>query len=97
MSEIEAELQALKYERIDLMNQNRRLNDENNKLRETSLKYFNLMQANSEVVQDNISITQEHQSIVSIREWLNIMKDEPKGLIELTEVYHSIRRMIGDE
>ena len=60
-------------------------------------KYDTLMKANSEVVQDNISITQEHESIKSIREYLSTMEGEPEGYIKLSEVYHSIRRMIGDE
>lgn len=32
-----------------------------------------------------------------IREWLEVMADEPEGYIEISEVYHAIRRMIGDE
>lgn len=32
-----------------------------------------------------------------IREWLDILSKEPDGYIKISEVYHSIRRMIGDE
>ena len=32
-----------------------------------------------------------------IREWLSIMENEPEGYIKISEVYHTIRRMIGDE
>ena len=39
----------------------------------------------------------EHESIAHIREWVDIMKDEPEEWIKLSEVYHSLRRMLGDE
>ena len=32
-----------------------------------------------------------------IREYLNVMKDEPDEYILLSKVYHDLRRMIGDE
>ena len=32
-----------------------------------------------------------------LRDWLEVMADEPEGYIKISEVYHSIRRMIGDE
>ena len=37
------------------------------------------------------------ESINHIREWLSIMENEPEGYIKISEVYHTIRRMIGDE
>ncbi len=37
------------------------------------------------------------ESIKAIREWVDIMRDEPEEWIKLSEVYHSLRRMLGDE
>ena len=39
----------------------------------------------------------EHEAISHIREWLEVMRTEPEGYIKLSEVYHSLRRMLGDE
>ena len=37
------------------------------------------------------------ETIKAIREWVDIMKDEPPEYIQLSEVYHRLRRMLGDE
>lgn len=37
------------------------------------------------------------ESIIQIREYLEVMKNEPEGYILMSKVYHSIRRMLGDE
>lgn len=42
-------------------------------------------------------ILSNQESIKTIREYLSTMKDEPEGYIKMSEVYHSIRRMINDE
>ena len=42
-------------------------------------------------------ILSNQESIKSIREYLNIMENEPEGYILISEVYHSIRRMLNDE
>ena len=39
----------------------------------------------------------DSEAIAHIREWVDIMKDEPEEWIKLSEVYHSLRRMLGDE
>jgi CRISPR/Cas system-associated endonuclease Cas3-HD len=38
-----------------------------------------------------------HNTIEAIREYLEIMSNEPEGYIKMSEVYHSIRRILGDE
>ena len=52
---------------------------------------FNKAEAFHEKVIDNT------ETIAAIREWVDIMKDEPEEWIKLSEVYHSLRRMLGDE
>ena len=42
-------------------------------------------------------ILKNQESIRAIREWIEVMSGEPEGWIRMTEVYHSIRRMTGDE
>ena len=42
-------------------------------------------------------ILNNQESVEHIREWVDIMKDEPEEWIKLSEVYHSLRRMLGDE
>ena len=42
-------------------------------------------------------ILQDNESLAHIREWVDIMKDEPEEWIKLSEVYHSLKRMLGDE
>ena len=37
------------------------------------------------------------ESIIQIREYLAVMENEPEGYIKISEVYHSIRRMLNDE
>ena len=45
-----------------------------------------------------IRIILKHQeSIRSIREYLAVMENEPEGYIKMSEVYHSIRKMLNDE
>ena len=43
------------------------------------------------------SIISNQESIKAIREYLDIMKDEPDAYIKLSKVYNDLRRMIGDE
>ena len=38
-----------------------------------------------------------YDSVLHLREYIEIMSDEPDCYIKASEVYHSIRRMIGDE
>ncbi len=33
----------------------------------------------------------------NLREYLNVMKDEPDEYILLSKVYHDLRRIVGDE
>lgn len=42
-------------------------------------------------------ITTEGEIIKHIREYVNLMKDEPDEYILLSKVYHDLRRMLGDE
>ena len=41
-------------------------------------------------------ILSNQESIKAIREYLDIMKDEPDAYIKLSKVYNDLRRMIGD-
>jgi len=49
------------------------------------------------VMNTKSTILKNQESIKSIREWLDTLKDEPDCYIKGSEVYHSIRRMINDE
>ncbi len=42
-------------------------------------------------------ILNNQESIEAIRDWISVMRDEPESLMKLSEVYHSLRRMLGDE
>ena len=64
---------------------------------EKAKKYDSLMAANHEVVKYNISMSSLQESIKSIREYLAVMSNEPEGYILISEVYHSIRKMLNDE
>ncbi len=37
------------------------------------------------------------EAIKNIREYLEVMANEPDGYIRMSEVYHTIRRILGDE
>jgi len=37
------------------------------------------------------------ETVDHIREYLNVMKDEPDEYILLSKVYHDLRRILGDE
>ena len=37
------------------------------------------------------------EALKHIREWLEVMSQEPNDWMRMSEVYHSLRRMIGDE
>jgi len=39
----------------------------------------------------------DKETVEHIREYLNVMKDEPESWIKMSEVYHSLKRMLGDE
>ena len=59
---------------------------------------INIMVKNSNEASDLIlQILKNQESIKAIREYLDIMEKEPEGYIKLSEVYHSIRRMLNDE
>ena len=42
-------------------------------------------------------LNKNEEALFHIREWVDIMRDEPEEWIKLSEVYHSLRRMLGDE
>jgi len=39
----------------------------------------------------------EHEAIKHIREYIDMMENEPEGWIKLSEVYQAIKRMLPDE
>jgi len=42
-------------------------------------------------------ILKQTEIINHIREYVDVMRDEPEELIKLSRVYHDLRRMLGDE
>lgn len=50
------------------------------------------------LLKDLLVINHNREIVEHIREYVDIMKDEPAHeLIEVQRVYHDLRRMLGDE
>lgn len=48
-------------------------------------------------IHDATRTHRNEEAIKHIREYLEVMRNEPEGFIKLSEVYSSIKRMLPDE
>ena len=44
-----------------------------------------------------IALRKQDETLYHIREYVKVMADEPDEWIKLREVYHALKRMLGDE